>query len=127
MTTSSIDTHQAAKVSRFAMIWPLFLSGLVLIISGIFCWLNLYMFPGVNRDFAILAAPAHINLMTFFRKLPDGTLPVGVIIWILAGIAFAIIARTIIGKIALLFSFAVAIPLVLVGYFFGLLAIPIIT
>ena len=127
MPTPNIDTDQTTTVNRFATIWPLFLSGLILTISGIFCLINLYMFPGVNRDFAILAAPAHINLMTFFRTLPDGTIPIGVIIWIFAGIGFSIIARTILGKIALLFSFAAAILMFFTGYFFGLLAIPIIT
>lgn len=65
MTTPNIDTDQTTKVNRFATIWPLFLSGLILTISGIFCLVNLLMFPGVSdQDFAILAA--HSNLITFF-------------------------------------------------------------
>jgi hypothetical protein len=123
MAVQNMDSIQATKISFFAKLWPLLLSGLVLIVSGMFCLLNLH---GVSdQDFAIFAA--HSNLMTFLRTLPNGSIPIAVIIWILAGIGFAIIARTIVGKIALLFSFSVAIPLVFVGYLFGLIAIPINT
>jgi hypothetical protein len=119
MTTPNIDTNQTTKFNYFAKIWPIFLSGSVLLISGAFCLSNVDLFPGINRDFAVLAA--HSRLRVFLRTLPDGTILIGVITWIVTGIILAAIARTLVSKVTLIFSFVVAIPLMFVGFLFGLL------
>jgi hypothetical protein len=120
MTTPTIDTNQTAKVSRFAKIWPLFLSGLVLIISGSFCLLSFYLFSGVSpHDYAFLSI--HYNLMTFLEAaiLPAGAILLWIFIWILTALVLAWVSRTVLSKIAILASFAASIPLTLIGFIFG--------
>jgi hypothetical protein len=117
----AVQAHRV-KFYLFKSAWSIFLSALVLIFAGAFFIGNIVVFhSNITRQSEYAIFVAHSNLMAFLRAatLPAGAIPLGIFIWILAGLGLTVISRTVLGKIVILGSFAAAIPLMLVGFVFG--------